>query len=66
MITFWLMEIFIKQLADAKFVDGLAERYRKLQKDFETLLLLPHVDVGTFWVFSDLHYLYSMLYIYFY
>lgn len=44
MITFWLMEIFIKQLADAKFVDGLAERYRKLQKDFETLLLLPHVD----------------------
>lgn len=45
MITFWLLEIFEKQLADAKFIKGTVNEERKYQKDIESLLSIPAVYV---------------------
>lgn len=43
MISFWLLEMFEKQLADARAEDRVEER-RKLQQAFETFLAMPQVS----------------------
>ena len=47
MITFWLFEIYEKQLADAKYSNVSTNEPRQLQSTFKTLLLFPHVQVGS-------------------
>lgn len=46
MITFWLFEIYEKQLVDAKYGNMSANEQRQIQRDFETLLSLSHVHVS--------------------
>ena len=46
MITFWLFEIYEKQLADARYGNVSSNEQNQLQKDFETLLSLSHVHVS--------------------
>lgn len=45
MITFWLLEIYEKQLADVKYNDSAANELRKLQRNFDELLALPNAYV---------------------